>query len=88
MKRLLRIAALFALLGTLAFWTTKGAHTGWSQNRVPISKTDDVTGIVYTVYEDRYVPGIEILGGGLLLSVLIFASSLLIRSSLTPKIQP
>lgn len=88
MKRFLRIAALLTLLGTLTFWMAKGAHTGWSQDRVPISKTDDVTGIVFTAYEDRYVPGIDILGGGVLLSALLLVTSFLIRITPTPKIQP
>jgi hypothetical protein len=88
MKRLLRFAALLTLLGTIAFWTAKGAHPGWSQDRVPVSKTDEITGIVFTAYEDRYVPGIDILGGGALLSALLLVSSFFIRTTSTPKTQP
>lgn len=71
--------ALGLFVATVGFWTVKGAHTGWSQNRVPRSKTDEVTGIVYTVYENRYVPGIDLLVGGVGLAGALFAVSFLLR---------
>lgn len=83
MKSFFRIVALLLALGTAGFWFGKGAHTGWSQNRVPVSKTDDVTGIVYTAYEDRFVPGIEVLGAGLAIATALLGVSLFFRS--TPK---
>ena len=84
MKRSLSLAALAILLATVGFWWSQGAHTGWSQNRVPVSKTDEVTGINFTAYEERFVPGIEVLGAGAILSAVIFGSSFFIRS--TPKL--
>ena len=80
MKRVLQTIALGLFVTTIGFWAFKGAHTGWSQNRVPRSKTDEVTGIVYTVYENRYVPGIDLLAGGVGLASALFAVSFLLRS--------
>ena len=74
MKRIPQTIALGLFVATIGFWAVKGAHTGWSQNRVPRSKTDEVTGIVYTVYENRYVPGIDLLAGGVGLASALFAS--------------
>ncbi len=79
MKKILQFIALALFAATVGFWALRGAHTGWSQNRVPTTKTDEVTGIAYTVYEDRYVPGIEILGGGVGLAGVFFAASLFFR---------
>lgn len=84
----LRAAALVLLLSTLGFWVAKGAHRGWSQNRVPVSKTDEVTGIVFTAYEDRFVPGVEMLGAGVALSAALAAVAFFVRSIPTKKSTP
>jgi hypothetical protein len=63
MRRCLRIAALIALLGGLGFWAAKGGNTGWTKNRVEVKKVDEVTGIEAISYEERFVPGVEFLGG-------------------------
>lgn len=84
----LRAAALVLLLATAGFWAAKGAHRGWSQNRVQVSGTDEVTGIVFTAYEDRFVPGVEVLGAGVALSAALAAASFFVRSLPTQKSNP
>ena len=79
-KRLLLISGLFVLAATAGYWAAKGAHTGWSQNRVPVSKTDEVTGIVFTTYADRFVPGIEVLGAGGLAATCLMRPAIFFRS--------
>ena len=79
----LRALALLMFLGVVGFWTAKGAHRGWSQHRVPVPKTDEITGIVYTDYEDRYVPGIEVLATGTALAAAIYGATFLLRASPT-----
>jgi hypothetical protein len=79
LRRIPQTIALGLFVATIGFWAVKGAHTGWSQNRVPRSKTDEVTGIVYTVYENRYVPGIDLLAGGVGLAGALLAVSFLLR---------
>lgn len=80
-KRILLIAALLVGLFTTGWWALLGAHRGWSQNRVPVSQTDEVTGIAYTTYEDRFVPGLEVLGGGLALAGTLLTVAFSLRSN-------
>jgi hypothetical protein len=84
----LRAAALVLLLSVLAYWVVKGAHRGWSQNRVPVSKTDEITGIVFTTYDDRFIPGVEVLGAAVALSAALAAASFFVRSIPTKKSTP
>ena len=75
----LRLAALILLLGTIGFWAAKGAHTGWSQNQVPVKQTDEITGIEFVTYEQRFVPGVDFLGAGTGLAAGLFAVSLFFK---------
>jgi hypothetical protein len=70
---------VIVLLATLVFWATAGAHRGWSQNRLPISKTDEVTGLTYVEYQDRFVPGVDVLAGGVGLGLALAFASLFLR---------
>jgi len=77
MKAVLRIMALIAALTGAGYWFLAGHHTGWSMNRVPVEKKDPVTGQEYKEYEDRFVPGVDFLGGvfagaGALLAISFF----------------
>jgi hypothetical protein len=66
-RRGLRLAALVVLVVGGGFWAAMGAHRGWSMDQVPVKQTDEITGLEYVTYEDRYVPGVDFLGlaGGL-----------------------
>ncbi len=77
--RLLKFAGLALVGATLGFWAAKGAHLGWSQNRVPVAKTDEITGIVFTTYEERFVPGVEFLGTGLILGAVCLGIAFFLR---------
>jgi len=81
LSKFLRIAALLVAVGVTVFWLSSGAHTGWSMNKVPVTLTDEITGIEYTEYEDRYVPGLEILIGAWGGSVVLFGASFVGRRS-------
>ena len=72
------------LFGTVAFWAAKGAHTGWTQNRVPVKQTDEVTGIEYVTYDERFVPGVEFLAAGVGLAAGLLIVGLLFRRSPPP----
>lgn len=63
MKGILRILAVLVFLGGIGFWFVAGANTGWTKNRVEKRTVDEVTGIEAVAYEDRFVPGVEFLGG-------------------------
>jgi hypothetical protein len=83
LRRPARVLALLLFLGVVGYWAAKGAHRGWSQHRVPVAKTDEITGIAYTEYEDRYVPGVEVLAAGTALAAAIFSATFLLRASPT-----
>lgn len=81
----LRVAAGFMFLGCVGFWAAKGAHTGWSQNQVPVKQTDEITGIQFVTYEKRFVPGVEFLAAGTGLAAgLLLLSFLVQRNKLNP----
>lgn len=76
-RKTIRLLVLLVTGLVFGFWLSAGAHTGWSMDRVPVEQTDEITGLVFTTYEDRYVPGIEVLGGTFALGALIFAVTFL-----------
>ncbi len=78
-RRLLLVASALLALGSVGFWAAKGAHRGWSQNKVPVKAVDEVTGLEHVTYEDRYVPGVDFLGGGLALAAALAGASLFLR---------
>ena len=61
MRIVLRLLALLLLLGTSAWWVASGKNPGWTKNKVAVEKKDEITEIVFTEYEDRFVPGVDIL---------------------------
>ena len=63
MKKLLRIFAVLVALGGLGFWLAAGANRGWTKNRVEKRTVDEVTGIEAVAFENRFVPGVDFLGG-------------------------
>ena len=79
-RRLARYAALAVAVATIGFWAAKDGRLGWSQDRVPITQKDEITGLDYVTYEDRFVPGVDTLGLGLGISAGLFAVSFLFRS--------
>jgi hypothetical protein len=75
----LRVTALVLLISTISFWTLKGAHPGWSQNQVPMKQTDEITGIEFVTYEQRFVPGVDFLAAGTGLAAGFFVVSLFFK---------
>lgn len=78
------LSGLSVLVG-LGWWGMTGVHLGWSMNRVPVVQLDEITGIEYTTYDERFVPGIEIAGGFLLLSLVFLALALFPFGKSKPK---
>ena len=75
----LRACSALLLGGILAYWMLNGAHRGWNMDRVPLEKIDEITGIAYVEYEERFVPGMEFLAVGVAASAVLFGLSFLFR---------
>ena len=84
---LLRALAVLSAVAIIACWLSLGAHMGWSQTRVSAYKTDPITETTFTDYENRFLPGLDFLGAGLLGAAAIFALTLLIPRSRGEKLQ-
>lgn len=85
MKGVLRMSAGVILLATLAVWVFTGAHTGWTRTSTVVMKIDPVTELEYPESEPTFVAGVEVLGGGLGLSLLLAGGSFLFRYQPTSK---
>ncbi len=79
MKRTLRVLALALAVGALGLWASLGANRGWTRTTVPVKTVDEVTGIEGIQYQEKFVPGIDLLGAALLGSAICAGSSVLFR---------
>jgi hypothetical protein len=84
MRTTLRVAALLLALVIIAFWFFGGANHGWTKTSVAHKQKDPVTELEVDVYESRFVPGIDFLGGGLAVVALVAGSSFLFRKPTMP----
>jgi len=81
MKQPLRIFALIVALGVVAWWFSAGQNRGWTKTSVGTEMVDEITGIEYIEYEDRFVPGVDMLGIGLAVAVVIGGISFFVRGN-------
>ena len=79
MRCTLRIAAWLLAVATVAVWFILGHNTGWTKNSVTHFVRDPVTDIDGPVVENKFVPGVDFLGGGLLLAGALGAGSFFFR---------
>lgn len=79
MRTGLRVAALFIALAVTAFWFFSGPNPGWTKNRVAHKEKDPVTELEVDRYEERFVPGVDFLGGGLTVAVIAAGASFFFR---------
>ena len=74
--RLLQLATALLALGTVGTWLATGAHRGWTQNKIPVTVVDEITGIEATEYRDGFVAGVDVLALGLGAAAVLGAASL------------
>ncbi len=61
---LLRILGALFALAIFSYWAAAGSNVGWTKDKIEIKKTDEITGIEFTEYQDHFLPGIEFLAAG------------------------
>ena len=88
MKQFLRWTSLVVLLAAAALWLSAGANRGWTKNSVPQKIVDEVTGLDGITYERRFVPGVDFLGGAVLVAGILAGASLLYRTKPNTQLKP
>ena len=81
MKRILRIIALILIVGALAVWAATGANRGWTKNKVQIKTVDEVTGLEGIQWQDKFVPGVDLLAASTLGAGVLVGISFLFRTN-------
>lgn len=77
MRSVIRGFALLLLVLTLGVWFSLGGSMGWTKTSVELKKVDPVTEIEYVEYQNRFVPGVEVLALGVSGAVILFALTLI-----------
>ena len=80
MKQILQLLAILVLLAAGALWLATGANRGWTNTSVMVKKLDPVTDIEGISYENRFQPGVDILGAAALGAGLLAGASLFFRN--------
>lgn len=74
----LRIAAVFIDLVTVTVWIFGGVNKGWTKTSEAVKSIDPVTGIEAIEWKTRFLPGIDFLVAGLLVSAVLVVVSVVI----------
>lgn len=74
-----RIAALGAVVVTLALWFFGGPNFGWTKTRVPVTVKDELTGLEGVNWEKRFLPGLDFLGAGLAAGLVLWTAGFAFR---------
>jgi hypothetical protein len=77
MRSAIRACALLILIGTGIFWFSLNGTLGWTKTSVEVITKDPITEIEAVRYEDRLVPGVEVLFLGVAGAVILFAVTLI-----------
>ncbi|MDB6070579.1 MAG: hypothetical protein JWL81_1750 [Verrucomicrobiales bacterium] len=61
-RKIIRWLAAAGFGAVAVWWLAAGRNPGWTKTQVAVEKIEEITGIPEVVYEDRFVPGVDILG--------------------------
>ncbi len=78
---LFRMLAGISALFLFAYWAAAGWNRGFTKTQIPIKQVDEITGIEFVTYKDHFTPGIEFLGLGLGLCIMLFAITFIRRKA-------
>ena len=79
MRTKLRVAALLMALIISGIWFLRGPNFGWTKTSVIHMEKDPVTELEGPREEKRFVPGVDLLGAGLLAAGALAGSSFFFR---------
>lgn len=75
MRTATRLTALGIAVIGLVFWLFGGPNLGWTKNSVPVTRKDPVTELEYIEWQRNFVPGLDFLGGCVVLAGGVFLGS-------------
>ena len=87
-KKTLRFLAAILAVSAIVPWLAGGPNCGWTKTSVPKKTLDEVTGIEGIVYEEKFVPGVDFLGSGLLGAAILAGLSISFRPISNPASNP
>jgi hypothetical protein len=79
MRFLFRSLAIVVFLISILWWASAGFNKGWTKTSVQVWNYDEITEISYPTTVERFVPGIDFLGGGGVLSLVLTGVSFFFR---------
>lgn len=79
MKSVLRILAIALAVTTVGLWLAKGANPGFTKDRIQVKTVDPVTEIEQVEWREVFIPGVEFLGGGMIVAGVLLGGSFFIR---------
>ncbi len=82
-RSIFRILAVVMIGTAVGLWLATGANRGWTKTSMPVTRTDEVTGITVDDYQKRFVPGVDFLGAAVLASGILAGVSFLFRKPQT-----
>lgn len=79
MKRAIQILAAVLAVAVVSLWFAKGANRGWTKNQVQVKTIDPITEIEQIEWRQTFIPGVDVLGGGLAAAGTLLVGSLFFR---------
>ena len=75
MRRALLILAAILAIAAISVWVATGRNSGWTKTTEDVLKLDEVTGIEGREHVKRFLPGVDFLGGALVVAAVLAGAS-------------
>lgn len=79
MRRAIQLFATVLAVVVVSLWFAKGANTGWTKNQEQVKTIDPITEIEQIEWRPTFIPGLDVLGGGLAVAATLLVGALFIR---------